>query len=402
MGHGFGSGGCGGDAMYLYGGGSGAVGAQTTADVPDGTKAAVAAKKWTDGKGGYKLTCRSSYSAEGMDRKPDEFDDKTKKHGYPKLTIDKKTIVFISAPGQVPMGELMGAGAIIYSMYPGQRAGHALADVLSGTYQPSGHLAYTLFSKTADYDPQPHDYKGPHGEDGLGLGYRAHQVSKKGAFAFGFGLPYFPEKTMKKWEDLITVEVKGLSLDVRSIYFCVTNKAKGSGKTKMADPSPVVQFYAKKTGREYMELITFRKVREVGAGKQECRIAFYDPVSVWKGGGFQDLKYPSEWKLYYSLNGVPEAKEVAKPKKFVAESKPKLYKTLNDYGRAYKERYAAEHALWKTAKEKEAKGLLLADKVSEKDLGAVVDQYLALAKRSKLQVTGQRKSPGEFGQPDAR
>lgn len=176
-------------------------------------------------------------------------------------------------------------------------------------------------------------------------------------FAFGVGLPYFPDKGMKNWEDLITVEVKGLSLPVRSIHFCVTNKAKGSGKTKMADPSPVVQFYAKKTGREYMELITFRKVREVGAGKQECRIAFYDPVSVWKGGGFQDLKYPSEWKLYYSLNGVAEAKEVAKPKKFVAETgEPKLYKTIVDYGRAYKERYAAEHALWKTAKVKRRGG----------------------------------------------
>lgn len=137
---------CGQDKMYLSGGGSGIVGEQTYTHVPDGVRAAVAQGAWKSGSGKYKLTCRNSYSAENQDRSKEEVNNKYRKNG-----IDAKTILFLSTPGQVPVAELTSAGAIIYSLFPGQRAGHALADLLAGVYQPTGHLAYTLHDTQAGF-----------------------------------------------------------------------------------------------------------------------------------------------------------------------------------------------------------------------------------------------------------
>eukprot|EP00392_Amoebophrya_sp_AT5.2_P017706 g18113.t1 len=370
-------------AFIVGGGGTGYVGLQTFIHVGDGFDAAVDQGWWKRadrGKGKFKLTCRSSYSAEGMVRSDEdilEYQEPGDKKQYSKegpyqlkgeFAVDENTIVFISAPGQVPVGGLLEAGAIVYSLYPGQRGGHALADVLAGLYQPTGKLGYTLFKTSDAYAPKPRE---DYGKDGIG--YRGHQVKrqKETAFEFGFGLPYSPvglgppgdglSKT-SVWEDLVEVDVKVLNLDVRGIYFCVKNKLKKQdmegaekamekgGKGIVYKPSPVVQFFAQQKDRDYKELISlrrraidpfsydldapkqmptpkmgffltpplisFRKIRELEPEKTECRIAFYDPVSAWDGddadkGQFKDQDFANkEWTLYYSLNGVGAAKKV--------------------------------------------------------------------------------------------
>jgi len=219
-----------------------------------------------------------------------------------------------------------------------------------------------------------------------------------------------------------------LNLAVRGIYFCVTNKLKKGGLDEdtadiVGKPSPVVQFYVKikARGHDFLELLTFRKIRELGAGETECRIAFFDPVSVWVGdnktGKFREQSYKEqEWELWWSLNGWKEAKEIPRDSKTMqvysddggGGTTRAPYTTLKDYFGAYKERYAAEHLLWKDkeTKDKEAKNLLLADLVDEKtDLEPVIESWEEMANRSKIkldEMTGTWVSSGLWGQPTAR
>eukprot|EP00392_Amoebophrya_sp_AT5.2_P016771 g17067.t1 len=402
---------CGENAMYLSGGGSGIVGNQIKMVYPpEGVNAASTKKLLKQAQGGFRLTCRSSYSAEDSgDRTPEKQASNYKGKG-----VDAKTIVWLSAPGQVPMGELVAAGAVIYSLYPGQMGGHALADILTGVYNPAGKLGISLFGATADWDPPTHGYSGDNANlaDGLGLGYRRHIPKKdKVLFWFGFGLPYFPpamaKKGAKTWEDLVRVDVRLHNKGVRGIYFCVTSKVPADAKPAaehqkaVLSPSPVVQFYAQKTGRGYPELISFRKIHELAPGKTACRVAFYDPVHVWKGDKFEDQ---TDWKLLVSLNGPHEVKPVEKVSpKLVTQGTAKTYPSLKEVYTALRERHAAELALaGDAASKKLLEPVFLADKADKAEVVAHFKKYLDWANRSPIKTTGTKLGSAGFGQPPAR
>eukprot|EP00392_Amoebophrya_sp_AT5.2_P019611 g20534.t1 len=254
----------------------------------------------------------------------------------------------------------------------------------AGAVRPGGRLAWTLYSKPGGGDSR--DAQGnndPYNYDaGVQLGYRGLQrkdhpeagnvqflTAQKNAFdlthllPFGFGLNFFPDG-ITQWDKILELKVNALDLDVRGIHFCVQNNYRGMTPDAVtASPDAVVQFYAKQQQRDYLELLTFRKIRSVmsvaaDATKPDpfCRIAFFDPVSYWKGdkktGKFVDLDFKKgEWELHYSFNGVTEAKPVESiggNKDLAAAAQGtggKKYETLKDYFAAYKERQAAEHAL---------------------------------------------------------
>ncbi|QYE35654.1 beta-glucosidase [Polymorphobacter sp. PAMC 29334] len=138
---------------------------------------------------------------------------------------NKRTLVVLETGGPVLMPWLGRVSAVLQAWYPGQRGGEALARLLSGAVNPSGHLPIT-FPIRADDAPRP----GPVGiagidADGRGapftvdyiegadVGYRWYALKhRKPLFAFGFGLSY----TTFRY-DRIKINKMQVSFDVTNV-----------------------------------------------------------------------------------------------------------------------------------------------------------------------------------------
>ena len=139
--------------------------------------------------------------------------------------VNKNIIVVIDAPAVVNVPWLDDVKAVIFSGFPGAEAGHAIADILFGEVNPSGHLPFTwaeiddyctkiehianqtklpngktyaaeyryegvdsagLRDDRPGYDMEQYDYT-----EGLYVGQRwFNKHHKKPIFPFGFGLTY--------------------------------------------------------------------------------------------------------------------------------------------------------------------------------------------------------------------
>lgn len=114
---------------------------------------------------------------------------------------NKKTVVVLETGGPVVMPWLNNVGAVLEAWYPGSGGGEAIARVLTGEVNPSGHLPAT-FPASVDQLPRPKldgDPKlgpdtHPHTDydiEGAAVGYK--WFDKKGLkplFPFGYGLSY--------------------------------------------------------------------------------------------------------------------------------------------------------------------------------------------------------------------
>jgi beta-glucosidase len=107
-----------------------------------------------------------------------------------------RTVVVLNTSGPVLMPWANKVAAIVEAWYPGQEDGNAVAAVLTGLVDPSGHLPVT-FPATASQGPvnSQAQWPGENGKviysEGLDIGYRYyndHNVSP--LFPFGFGLSY--------------------------------------------------------------------------------------------------------------------------------------------------------------------------------------------------------------------
>ncbi len=126
----------------------------------------------------------------------------------------KKLVVVLNIGGAIETASWAGlADAILLAWQPGQEAGDAIADVLSGAVNPSGKLTDTFALQLSDYPaskgfpgkellgPDP-DAPSPFGlktaraaeveyTDGIWVGYRHFDTHKVDvAYPFGFGLSY--------------------------------------------------------------------------------------------------------------------------------------------------------------------------------------------------------------------
>ncbi|MCA5892170.1 glycoside hydrolase family 3 C-terminal domain-containing protein [Isoptericola sp. NEAU-Y5] len=105
------------------------------------------------------------------------------------LAANPRTVVVVNAGAPVVLPWYDDAPAVLWGWLPGQEAGTALADVLTGATEPSGRLPWTLPAREADV-PVPHavpadgvvDYA-----EGLDVGYRAWERPGAPAPAAPFG-----------------------------------------------------------------------------------------------------------------------------------------------------------------------------------------------------------------------
>lgn len=160
----------------------------------------------------------------------------TLEHGQDALVeavakANPKTIVVVESGGPVFMPWIDDVPAVLEAFYPGIRGGTAIARILSGKVNPSGHLPISF---PASADQLAHrDLPGldlPEGtmahvtyDEGAAIGYKWYDV--KGyhpLFAFGHGLSYTQ----------FTISDLSASVDGRSVAVTLTikNSGKRSGK----------------------------------------------------------------------------------------------------------------------------------------------------------------------------
>lgn len=173
------------------------------------------------------------------------------------LAANPRTIVVLQTGGPVELPWLADAPAVLQAWYPGQEAGNAIADVLSGAVEPSGRLPQTfprLFADNPTASDDPEIYPGENGNvkyaEGIFIGYRHYDAKKKEPmFCFGHGLGY---TSFEIGSISIRPEGAGIAVDV-----AVTNTGAREGQT-------VVQLYvsdeAATVARPEKELKGFAKV----------------------------------------------------------------------------------------------------------------------------------------------
>ncbi len=199
----------------------------------------------------------------------------------------KKVVVVLNAGGAMETRSWRDdADAILLAWLPGQEAGAAIADIMSGKVNPSGKLAvsfpehYQDLPSSANFpgkvlipkDPNDHNPIGGDQaaeieyNDGQRVGYRALQTSSPHtAFPFGHGLSY---TTFNYSEPRVSLSASG-HLDIR---INVRNTGKTAGKES-------VQVYISQPANAADKALrSFAKTRLLKAGEQETLRMQLEPM----------------------------------------------------------------------------------------------------------------------------
>ena len=216
---------------------------------------------------------------------------------------DKQVVVILNIGGVIETSSWRHqVDAILLAWQPGQEAGYAIADILSGETNPSGKLATTFAHDLEDY-PAAENFPGvvleemPAGglsafiqakraelvyKDSIRVGYRAFITDKlDAAYAFGFGLSYtkFEYSALRlsnaRIEDTLTASIT------------ITNTGKVAGRE-------VVQLYVSapqgNLKKPAAELRAFGKTRLLEVGESQIMhfdiglsdLSSFDPdLSLW-------------------------------------------------------------------------------------------------------------------------
>lgn len=203
--------------------------------------------------------------------------------------LNKKTIVVVTSGGGIDMRPWIDqVPGIMEAWYPGQEGGLALAEILFGETNPSGHLPAT-FERQWEDNPAHDSYYTEPGtnrivyKEGVFVGYRGYeQHHVQPQFPFGFGLSY----TTFKYSNLRVMAAPDSASSYR-VSFDVTNTGKLAGAT-------VAQLYVSDSQaslpRPPKELKGFAKVylkpgetRQISIPLTSRSFSYYDPpTKQWR------------------------------------------------------------------------------------------------------------------------
>lgn len=206
----------------------------------------------------------------------------------------KKVIVVLMAGRPLIFNDIADkADAIVYAFWLGGEAGHALADVISGDYNPSGKLPVT-FPRSVGQLPLFYNYLNtgrPVQKEG-DIRYRSAYIDSPNSprYAFGYGLSYtkFEYSALKLDKTAIG---KGENLKVS---FTLTNTGAYAG-------DEVVQLYLQdkvaSLARPVKELKDFAKISlKPGEQKEVSFVITPDKLSFYKSGAGW-ISEPGTFKL---------------------------------------------------------------------------------------------------------
>jgi beta-glucosidase len=175
-----------------------------------------------------------------------------------------RTIVVLETGGPVLMPWAPKVPAIVMAWYPGSEGGRAIAEVLTGKVNPSGHLPLTL-PRSADQlahpnPPRPGDVQY---FEGAAVGYKwFDKQGKDPLFPFGHGLSY---STFSASD--LAAKVDGLGIDVSLTW-------KNTGSVRGRD---VAQVYAARAGWESEKRLVGYQEVELGPGERTTVHLKVDP-----------------------------------------------------------------------------------------------------------------------------
>ena len=177
-----------------------------------------------------------------------------------------KTVIVLNVGSVIELNSLEKEPAvgILIAFLPGMEAGNAIADVLVGDVNPSGHLTDTWAKEIYDYPTTStflEDWRYVKYKEGLFVGYRyfedSPETQAKVVFPFGFGLSYTTFNIESKCE-----------YDKDNKIFKITSKVTNTGNRPGRQ---VVQVYVQKQQNEKFikvkrELVAFNKTKEIMPG----------------------------------------------------------------------------------------------------------------------------------------
>lgn len=185
---------------------------------------------------------------------------------------NRKTVVVLQTGGPVLTPWAPQVAGLVEAWYPGTSGGQAIANVLFGKVNPSGHLPAT-FPKSLDQLPKPSE---PNKGDtvyseGAAVGYKWYDAKGlEPQFAFGHGLSY------------TSFSMGGLSAQPAAGTISVSFTVRNTGRRAGAE---VAQVYVAGTGWEAPKRLGgFRKVMLAPGASQRVTLAI-DPrlLAVWDG-----------------------------------------------------------------------------------------------------------------------
>ena len=141
--------------------------------------------------------------------------------------VNEKIVVVINSPGPINVPWLQKVTALIHSGLGGAESGNAIADILFGNYNPSGHLPYVWGTKE-QYPSQIDIFSNPKKyeySEGVFVGQRYFDKNNfEPTFPFGYGLSY---TTFELQNDLaVSMSKEGLK-----VTFSVKNTGDMDGDT---------------------------------------------------------------------------------------------------------------------------------------------------------------------------
>ena len=147
-------------------------------------------------QGALAVVIETQDSSEGADRADLKLSEETCAI-LDKLMNDRgtgKICLILNTPGPVELGAYRdGLDGLFAVFYPGMEGGRAMADILTGAVNPSGHLSVTFPERLEDipsFLSYPDSFSCVYGE-GIYAGYRGYQKRKiRPLFPFGYGLSY--------------------------------------------------------------------------------------------------------------------------------------------------------------------------------------------------------------------
>ncbi len=215
---------------------------------------------------------------------------------------NKKVVVVLMNGRPLVLGDaVQGAPAIVEAWHLGSEAGHAIADVLFGDYNPSGKLPVS-FPRSVGQLPLYYNHKSTGRGAPTPLVFWSHYTDAPNTplYPFGFGLSY----TTFEYSD-VRVSPREVARDGRvRVSVKVTNTGSRPG-------NEVVQVYARdvvgSTTRPVKELKAFQKIdlspgqwRELTFALSVADFAFYTTSGKWEvepgefrmfvGGNSRDVK----------------------------------------------------------------------------------------------------------------
>ena len=187
------------------------------------------------------------------------------------------TVVVVQAGAPITMPWINQVQSVLYTWYPGQTDGTALADLLYGTANPSGHLPITFPASLADVPAStPAQFPGLNNtveySEGLLVGYRWYDAKNIAPlFPFGFGLSY----TKFSYSNLqLRSSVDGVT--PVQVSATVTN----TGTVAGSDAAQLYLGYPSAAGEPPRKLVDFQRVT-LSPGQSTVAHFTINPLDEW-------------------------------------------------------------------------------------------------------------------------